>query len=220
MPTEPDRTGWVFPDPTEADEDVVAVGADLQPGTVLAAYRQGLFPMPVEESAAMAWWCPVRRAVLPVHGLRVTRSMRQSARKFTVTVDRAFGEVLAGCADPTRSGGWIDARIGAAYTRLHELGWVHSIEVWKEGRLAGGLYGVVVGGLFAGESMFHRERDASKVALMTLVRLLDDGLLGRLIDVQWSTPHLTTLGAVEVTREDYLAMLQVAVALPRPSVWR
>ncbi|MGI8578790.1 MAG: leucyl/phenylalanyl-tRNA--protein transferase [Nocardioidaceae bacterium] len=220
MAIEPAYTNWVFPDSAEADEDQVAIGADVEPGTVLAAYRQGLFPMPLDDAQPMAWWSPVQRAVLPVDGLRVTRSMRQSARRFSVTVDRAFDEVLTACADPSRPGGWIDARIAAAYTTLHELGWVHTVEVWRDARLAGGLYGVVIGGLFAGESMFHRERDASKVALMELVRLLGDGQPGRLIDVQWSTPHLASLGAVELPRERYLDLLRIAVSLPPPAVWR
>lgn len=222
MPADPPPTSWVFPDPTEADDDLVAVGADLEPATVLAAYRAGLFPMPLERvpAKAMAWWSPVQRGVLPLDGLRVTRSMRQSAKRFTVTVDEAFEQVLAGCADPSREGAWIDEPVTAAYRRLHDLGWVHSVEVWHGTELAGGLYGVAVGGLFAGESMFHRHRDASKVALMALVDLLSDGTDGRLLDVQWATPHLTSLGAVELERADYLAALRLALAVPLPSLWQ
>jgi leucyl/phenylalanyl-tRNA---protein transferase len=168
----------------------------------------------------MAWWSPVDRAVLPIGGLRVTRSMRKSARRFTTTVDESFAEVLDGCADSRRPGGWIDAGIRRAYRALHDLGWVHSVEVWREGLLVGGLYGVAIGGLFAGESMFHRERDASKVALMRLVDLLDDGQAGRLVDVQWATSHLTSLGVVEISRASYLRRLQVALGTPLPAAWR
>ena len=219
VPREPPMTGWVFPDPMEADDDIVAFGADLQPGTVLAAYRSGLFPMPMPETAGMSWWSPVRRGILPIDGLRVTRSMRQSARRFEVTVDTAFGEVVRRCASPDRPGGWIDDEIATAYTDLHGLGWAHSLEVWRDGQLAGGLYGIAIGGLFAGESMFHVERDASKVALMRLVDLLEDGQENRLIDVQWSTPHLTTLGVVEVPRCEYLSLLRDALGVPLPAAF-
>jgi leucyl/phenylalanyl-tRNA--protein transferase len=205
----------VFPDPTEVDDDAVALGADLEPGTVLTAYRQGLFPMPVE--AGLAWWSPVARGVLPLDRLRVTRSMRKSAGRFEVTIDKAFDAVVAGCADPDRPGAWIGPEVVAAYKRLHDLGWVHSVEVWRAGRVVGGLYGVAIGGLFAGESMFHVERDASKVALMGLVDVLCDGVPGRLLDVQWSTPHLASLGAVEIPRVQYLDWLRKALQLPLPA---
>ncbi len=218
-PVEPPPCPWVFPDPSEAEDDVVAVGADLEPGTVLAAYRSGLFPMPMSEVEAMSWWSPVRRGVLPLDGLRITRSMRQSAKHFTVTIDQAFEDVVRNCADEDRPGGWIDANLATCYATLHELGWAHSIEVWRDDQLVGGLYGVAIGGLFAGESMFHSERDASKVALMGLVELLDDGQAGRLLDVQWSTPHLMSLGVVEFWRADYLAMLRRALVLPLPKQW-
>lgn len=220
MPTEPPPTGWVFPDPTEAEDDLVAIGADLEPATVLNAYRAGLFPMPLEDTEAMAWWSPARRGVLPLDGLRVTRSMRQAAKRFRVTVDEAFVEVVAACADPSRSGAWIDDQVITAYRRLHDLGWVHSVEVWDGEELAGGLYGVAMAGMFAGESMFHRQRDASKVALMSLVDLLSDGVEGRLVDVQWVTGHLSSLGVVELARPDYLSALRRALALPLPAVWR
>jgi leucyl/phenylalanyl-tRNA--protein transferase len=128
--------------------------------------------------------------------------------------------VVAGCADPARPGSWIDEAIVAAYLRLHALGWAHSVETWREGELVGGLYGVAVGGLFAGESMFMRVRDASKVALMGLVDLLSDEYADqRLIDTQWQTPHLATLGVLEVAREEYLARLDEALQLPLPAVW-
>lgn len=220
VPVEPPPTSWTFPDVTDSADDLVAVGADLKPATVLAAYRRGLFPMPVAEIGEMAWWSPVRRAVIPVDGLAVSRSMRRSANRFSVTVNTDFAGVLDGCADPRRPGAWIDDQIRGAYTHLHELGWVHSIEVWQDGELAGGLYGVAIGGLFAGESMFHRVTDASKVALMATTGLLDDGRPARLFDVQWLTPHLQSLGAVEIGRAGYLDRLQQALSLPLPPCWR
>jgi leucyl/phenylalanyl-tRNA--protein transferase len=132
-------------------------------------------------------------------------------------VDTAFEQVVAGCADPARDSGWIDDRVAAAYTRLHRLGWAHSVEAWRDGELVGGLYGVAVGGLFAGESMFHRVRDASKVALVGLVDLLRDEHAGRrLLDVQWQTPHLASLGVVTIHRDAYLARLADALTVPLP----
>jgi leucyl/phenylalanyl-tRNA--protein transferase len=222
VPVEPPATPWAFPPADTGDGDLVAVGADLAPGTVLSAYRQGLFPMAVElpgrgRSAEMAWWSPNPRGVLPVPGLRVTRSMRQSAKQFEVRVDTAFAEVVAGCADPRRSGGWIDEQIVAAYTELHRLGWAHSVEAWRHGELAGGLYGIAIGGLFAGESMFTRARDASKVALMGLVEMLRDEYADqRLLDTQWQTEHLASLGVVEIQRATYLQRLATALELPLP----
>ena len=174
MPTEPPPTSWTFPPPSAwpEDDDLVAIGADLAPGTLLDAYRRGLFPMPFEGAGAPGWWSPLERGVLPLDGMQVSRSLRKSARRFEIRVDTAVAEVIDGCADPRRPGGWIDDEVAASYLRLHELGWVHSVEAWRDDSLVGGLYGVAVGGLFAGESMFHRERDASKVALLGLVDLL------------------------------------------------
>jgi leucyl/phenylalanyl-tRNA--protein transferase len=217
QPTISSMSKWIFPDPLEADEDIVAVGADLEPETLLSAYRQGIFPMPLSDYDDMSWWSPVMRGILPLDGLRVTRSMRQSARRFRVTVDQAYDDVVAGCADPARPGGWIDSRIKKAYRCLFDFGHVHSIEVWHAGELAGGLYGVSIGGLFAGESMFHRMRDASKVALMSLVDMMRDGQPDRLIDVQWSTEHLASLGVVEVPRPEYLLRLNRALAAQPPA---
>jgi leucyl/phenylalanyl-tRNA--protein transferase len=217
VPIEPPPSAWTFADPATYDgsEDLVAIGADLEPGTLLAAYRRGLFPMPSGTPGdPMYWFCPVRRGVLPLDGLRVSRSLRRAARDFEIRVDTAFEEVLDACADPGRDSGWIDADIRAAYLRLHRLGWAHSVEAWRDGRLVGGLYGVAIGGLFAGESMFHRERDASKVALIGLVDLLREGdPTDRLLDVQWATPHLVTLGVVEVPRIHYLQVLARALAV-------
>jgi len=212
----------VFPDPASADDDLVGMGADLEPGTVLSAYRRGLFPMPSEEAGVpMLWWSPRQRGVLPIRGLRVSRSLRQSTRRMEIRVDTAFAEVIAACADPVRDSGWIDGGIVAAYTRLHELGWVHSVEAWQGGELVGGLYGVAMDGLFAGESMFHRTRDASKVALVGLVEILRDEYADqRLLDVQWRTEHLASLGVVEVPRASYLRMLRDALDVPLPSAFR
>jgi leucyl/phenylalanyl-tRNA--protein transferase len=217
---EPPATKWVFPDPQQSRDDLVALGADLEPGTLLSAYRRGIFPMPMADSTTIAWYSPVARAVLPLEGMRVTRSMRRSARRYQVTIDQAYADVVEGCADPSRPGGWIDRNIKRAYRRLYDLGWAHSFEVWYDNQLAGGLYGVAIGGLFCGESMFHRRRDASKVALMALVDLLRDGQQDRLLDVQWSTPHLASLGVVEVGRSSYLLRLEKALAAPPPEIWR
>lgn len=217
MPIEPAPTVWGMTPPPDDADDLVALGADLEPGTVLAAYRCGLFPMPVDDT--LGWWSPRRRGVLELSELKVSRSLAKSCRRFEVRVDTAFDEVLAGCADPGRDGGWIDDDIVAAYRRLHALGWAHSVETWWEDRLVGGLYGLAIGGLFAGESMFSRERDASKVALTGLVALLDDGEQ-RLIDTQWLTPHLASLGVTEIDRADYLARLPRLLAQPLPARWR
>jgi leucyl/phenylalanyl-tRNA--protein transferase len=193
---------------------VVGLGADLEPSTLLAAYRSGMFPMPTRPGGPLAWWSPDPRGVLPLDGLRVTRSMRRSARRYQLRVDTAFEAVMRACADPARDHGWITDEFIAAYVRLHELGWAHSVEAWTpEGELAGGLYGVAVGGFFAGESMFHRRTDASKVALMGLVDLLTRGG-ATLLDVQWSTDHLASLGAEEVPRQEYLRLLAAAVDAP------
>ena len=192
----------------------MAVGGDLSPGTLLSAYRQGIFPMGLEDGQ-LAWWSPVERAIVPLDGLRISRSLRQSTRRYRISVDRDFDAVIAGCADPERSGSWISPEFVDAYTRLHELGWAHSIEVWDSSlELMGGLYGVSIGGLFAGESMFHRARDASKVALVHLLVLMNQG--GRLLDVQWVTPHLESLGAEVVGRDEYLRLLPDALAVPGP----
>jgi leucyl/phenylalanyl-tRNA--protein transferase len=205
----------------EDPDDLVAMGADLEPGTLLSAYRNGLFPMPDTATEQMLWWSPVARGVLPLDGLRVSRSLHQSTARMEIRVDTAFPDVIGACADPAREAGWIDREIVAAYTRLHELGWAHSVESWRDGRLVGGLYGVAIGGLFAGESMFHRARDASKVALVGLVDLLRDEYVDqRLLDVQWRTPHLASLGVVEVQRPAYLSMLERALHAPLPRAFR
>jgi leucyl/phenylalanyl-tRNA--protein transferase len=218
VPVDPPPSVWDFPPPSRfhPEDDLVATGADLEPGTVLTAYRHGLFPMPVGgPRAPMAWFSPVRRGVLRPAELRVSRSLRKSVRRFEIRVDTACAEVIDACADPARPSGWIDDQIRTAYLRLHELGWVHSVECWREGRLVGGLYGLAVGGLFAGESMFHRETDASKAALVALVGILDDGA-DRLVDTQWQTPHLASLGVREMAREEYLGVLPRLFQVPPP----
>ena len=198
------------------------MGADLEPGTLLAAYRGGLFPMPMHEDGPIAWWSPDPRGVVPLNRLQVSRSLHMSMKRFEIRVDTAFAEVIDACADRARPGGWISREMRDAYVRLHELGWVHSVEAWSldDGTLAGGLYGVAINGLFAGESMFHRATDASKVALVALVdRLRDDGGAGagRLLDVQWQTAHLATLGAKEISRAVYLDLLDLALEQPLPA---
>jgi len=205
----------------DPDEDLVAIGADLTPGTLLAAYRHALFPMPSGTPGDPPYWfCPVRRGILPLADLRVSRSLRRAVRDFEIRVDTAFDEVVEACGDPARSDGWIDADIRLAYGELHRLGWAHSVETWRDGELVGGLYGVAIGGLFAGESMFHRVTDASKVALVGLVeRLRDEHADRRLLDVQWSTPHLASLGVIEVDRREYAARLREALEVPEPAAF-
>ncbi len=214
VPIEPPPSPWEFPDPSAvsgelAGSEIIAVGADLEPGTLLAAYRGGLFPMRVE--GALAWWSPDPRGVIPLDAMRVNRSLRRAIPSFDVTVDAAFTAVMRGCADPRRPHGWIDESFIRAYSRLHELGWAHSVEVWQHDTLAGGLYGVRIQRFFAGESMFRRVSNASKIALWTAVELLRrDGVT--LFDVQWTTPHLRSLGAVDLARHVYLRKLREAVS--------
>ena len=233
-PVDPGSSRWQFDlSGATPGEDFLGLGADLEPATVLAAYRAGAFPMPVTGlrrprlTSSIGWWSPDPRAVIPLDGLRVSRSLRASVKRFEIRVDTAFADVIAACADPRRDGGWIRRDVKASYARLHEMGWAHSIEAWTVGpdaHLAGGLYGVAVGGLFAGESMFHgprrEDRDASKVALVALVDMLvaAGDADRRLLDVQWATEHLVSLGAVEITREAYLERLAAALRLPDPFV--
>ena len=204
-------------------EDLIGVGADLEPGTLLAGYRSAVFPMGLGRHGRgpLGWWSPDPRGVLPIEGLVVSRSLSRSCRRFEIRLDTAFDDVVAACADPRRPGRWITPRIAEAYRRLHGLGWAHSVECWREGRLVGGLYGVALGGLFAGESMFHRETDASKVALVALVRMLqEDRDDRRLLDVQWRTEHLASLGVVEISRQEYRRRLARALTAPRPRAFR
>jgi leucyl/phenylalanyl-tRNA--protein transferase len=200
-----------FPDPALADaEGLVAHGGDLEPSTLVAAYRQGIFPWPYDE-ASLLWWSPDPRALLPLDGLHVSRRLARTLRsgRFRVTVNAAFTAVIDGCA--ARDETWITPALRAAYVRLHALGWAHSMEVWSAGGgLAGGLYGVAVGGLFAAESMFHRERDASKAAVVALVQHARRvGIT--LLDVQIPSPHLASMGARAIPRREYLALLAMAL---------
>ncbi len=193
------------------------MGADLEPRTLVAAYSRGLFPMDIGRDGPVGWWSPDPRGVLPLDGLRVSRSLRNSMRRYRVTIDTDFDAVIAGCAEAPRPHGWISPAFRAAYAAMHGRGLAHSVEVWRDADLVGGLYGVEIGGLFAGESMFHRERDASKVALVALVEALggdEAAEQGRLLDVQWATPHLESLGVIGIPRGEYLARLAVARELP------
>jgi len=207
-------TRWIFPPASEwPQSDIIAVGGDLDAATIVGAYRRGIFPMVVEApDPILAWWSPNPRGILPLDGLRVSSSLRRSAKRFEVRVDTCFRDVMIGCADPSREEGWITGEFIDAYTRLHDLGWAHSIEVFdRSGALAGGLYGLRIEKLFAGESMFHRQRDASKVALMALVGLMRESAM-TLLDVQWTSAHLESLGAVQVSRAEYLERLDQALS--------
>ncbi len=176
--------------------------------TLLGAYGAGYFPMAVD--GRIRWLSPERRGVIPIDRFRISRRLARSLRqeRFRCTVNAAFRDVITACASGRDAGGtWIDDEIRESYCRLHEAGHAHSVEVWADDRLVGGLYGVSLRGAFFGESMFHRVRDASKVALSCLVaRLRDRGY--RLLDVQWVTPHLERFGAVEIPRARYLALLE------------
>ena len=223
MPIEPASSRWQLDlDQASPADDLVGVGADLEPGTLLMAYRAGLFPMGVGDNGSppTGWWSPDPRGVLLPGHVKISRSLRKSLRRFEIRVDTAFGEVMAACADPAREGRWITPGIIAAYTRLHDLGWAHSVETWRDGELVGGLYGLALGGLFAGESMFHRASDASKCALVGLSDLVfADGDPRRIIDVQWATPHLASLGITEIQRSDYVSRLERALPLPVPAAF-
>ncbi len=169
----------------------------------------------------LGWFSPDPRGVLLPGKLKVSRSLRRSLKNYDVTFDQAFAQVIKACADPKRPHGWINRRITNAYTRLFEAGFAHSVEAWQHGVLVGGLYGVNINGLFAGESMFHHSTDASKVALVQLAAQLGSypsaGPGSCLIDVQWATPHLTSLGVEAVPRDDYAQLLKAALELPPPA---
>lgn len=201
----------MFPDPRAADADgLLASGGDLEPATLVDAYRQGIFPWPLVEQV-MLWWSPDPRAVFVPDGVRVSRRLARTLRqgRVRVTLDAAFDDVVAGCA--ARPETWITPAMRAAYGRLHALGWAHSVEVWDAGDvLAGGLYGVVVGACFSAESMFSRARDASKIALVALAQHARRvGIT--LIDAQVPSAHLASLGAVEMPRAAFLEALARAV---------
>jgi leucyl/phenylalanyl-tRNA--protein transferase len=198
----------------QADErGLVAMGLDLQPKTLLEAYRSGVFPW-FDEDLPICWWSPDPRAIIELDGLHVSHRLARTIRsgQFTTTIDQDFAGVMAGCADRPVEGTWITPEMFAAYGRLHDLGHAHSVEIWHEGQLAGGLYGVAIGGFFAGESMFHRVTDASKVALATLVARLRERRFA-LFDIQFVTPHTIRMGAIEIPRKEYLKRLKRAIAL-------
>ncbi|MBI4718631.1 MAG: leucyl/phenylalanyl-tRNA--protein transferase [Planctomycetes bacterium] len=187
---------------------------DLAPAGLLAAYSMGVFPM-ADETGALHWLAPDPRAILELDALQVSRSLRSVMRRgvFELTINRAFAEVIRRCAD-RGEGTWISPEIRAAYCRLHQMGYAHSVEAWRDGALAGGLYGVAIGGAFFGESMFHAVSNASKAALVSLVeRLRRQGFV--LLDVQFMTEHLHRLGAVEIPRREYERRLRRAIRLPR-----
>ena len=201
-----------FHDPQFADpEGLVGIGGDLRPGRLLRAYGRGIFPF-FDETTPILWWSPDPRAVFELDGLHVSRRLARTIRsaKFRVTVDQDFSGVIRGCADRPRESVWITPAMIDAYTELHRLGSAHSVEVWHRGELAGGLYGVAIQGLFAGESMFTRVRDASKVALAFVMRRLNERGY-RLFDVQYLNDHTRSLGAVEIPRAEYLRRLRAAL---------
>jgi leucyl/phenylalanyl-tRNA---protein transferase len=201
-------SSYFLPEPDESG--LVAVGGDLRPERLLAAYRQGVFPW-YDENLPILWWSPDPRAIFELEGMHVPRRLQRTLRsgRFRVTVDKAFGRVIRGCADRSE-GTWITADMLAAYERLHRLGFAHSVEVWQGEELGGGLYGVAIGGFFAGESMFVRIRDASKIALVHVgQRLRERGF--RLFDTQFRTEHTTRFGAIEIPRKEYLDRLREAL---------
>jgi leucyl/phenylalanyl-tRNA--protein transferase len=202
---------------------LLAAGGDLTPARLLEAYRRGIFPWSADDEP-MLWWSPDPRMVLFVDELRVSRSLRRRIRsaEFRVTADAAFHDVVSGCADPRRDadGTWITGDIAAAYTELHRRGHAHSIETWKGDELVGGLYGVSIGRMFYGESMFARASDASKIALAFLVRQVARWGF-EMIDCQMSTAHLASLGAREIPRRAFLARLRTLTAAEPVAVpWR
>jgi leucyl/phenylalanyl-tRNA--protein transferase len=190
---------------------LVAVGGDLHPDRLLLAYSKGIFPW-YDEAMPICWWSPDPRAIFDLDSFRPTRRLLRTyhSGRFTLTVNRDFAGVIRGCADRPGEGTWITAEMLEAYERLHRLGHAHSVEAWRDGALAGGIYGVALGRLFAGESMFYRRTDASKVALVYLVnRLRDCGFT--LFDTQFLTDHTARLGAVEIPRREYLRRLRAAL---------
>jgi leucyl/phenylalanyl-tRNA--protein transferase len=206
-----------FPDPGRSLREpngLLAVGGDLRPARLLAAYGRGIFPW-FEEGQPVLWWCPDPRAVLFPDQIHVSRSLRRTLRRGALRLswDRAFSRVVHACAAPRSRGAgtWITPDMLAAYTRLHRLGHAHSLECWQGEDLVGGLYGVAIGAVFFGESMFSRVTDASKVALVALAAAGFE-----LIDCQVPNPHLTRMGAVEIPRREFLALIERGCALPSP----
>jgi leucyl/phenylalanyl-tRNA--protein transferase len=185
----------------------------IDPEVLLQGYRLGVFPMAMEDGE-IEWFSPDPRAILPLQDFHVPHTLERIVRKniFEIRVDVSFVEVMHECAQRPET--WINDEIIESYTRLHELGHAHSVEAWQNGKLAGGLYGVSIGGAFFGESMFHQVRDASKIALVALMERLRERRF-TLLDTQWLTPHLQKFGAIEIPRQQYLHLLSTAVNLPR-----
>lgn len=201
---------WLPPHLADAD-GLLGVGGDLSPSTLLLAYSEGVFPW-FGPNDPVVWWSPDPRAVFELDRLHVSRRLARTVRqgRSTITINQCFETVMRACGENRPNGTWVTESMIEGYTRLHGLGHAHSLEVWQDGELAGGLYGVTIGGLFAAESMFHRKRDASKVALVHLVeRLKARGF--SLLDTQMLTPLTRTLGAVEISRIAYLNRLRMAV---------
>ena len=203
---------WIDPRLGEP-EGLIGVGGDLSPALLLRAYSEGVFPW-FSEGDPVLWWSPDPRAIIELDGLHVSRRLARTIRsgKFRVTIDRQFEAVMRACGEARPDGTWVTDEMIAAYSRLNREGHAHSLEVWHGDALAGGIYGVAIGGLFAGESMFHTVTDASKVALAALVEhLKKQGYV--LFDVQMKTEHTERMGAVEIARDAYLARLEDAVAM-------
>lgn len=211
MPTPLDASVWDFPSPEQMPkDDLVTLGADLKPETLIDSYKHGIFPMhiQIENKREIGWWSPQQRGILPLNKINVSSSLKKSMKKYIVTFDQDFDAVIEGCGDDKRPKGWINKDIKTAYKKLFDLGYVHSVEVWnKKDELVGGLYGVEVNGLFAGESMFHQQTDASKTAMVYLVNQLKEAGGERIFDVQWQTPHLKSMGVVKISRAKYISLL-------------
>ena len=211
MPTPLDASVWDFPTPEQMPkDDLVTLGADLKPETLIDSYKHGIFPMhlQIENKREIGWWSPQQRGILPLDKINISSSLKKSMKKYFVTFDQDFDAVIEGCGDDKRPKGWIDKDIKIAYKKLFDLGYVHSVEVWnKKDELVGGLYGVEVNGLFAGESMFHKETDASKTAMVYLVNQLKEAGGERIFDVQWQTPHLKSMGVIKISRAKYISLL-------------
>lgn len=191
-------------------ESIFTAEGYIRPALLLAAYRGGLFPMSLDDRGEIGWFSPDPRGILPLDEFHIPRSLERVVRsgKFEIRIDTAFGDVIRGCA--CRHTTWISDRIRLSYEKLHALGYAHSVEAWRDGNLVGGLYGIALGGAFFGESMFSRETDASKVALVALVRRLREREF-KLLDTQWTTEHLARFGCREIARDDYLSLLDEAL---------
>ena len=211
MPTPLDASVWDFPTPEQMPkDDLVTLGADLKPETLIDSYKHGIFPMhlQIENKREIGWWSHQQRGILPLDKINISSSLKKSMKKYFVTFDQDFDAVIEGCGDDKRPKGWINKDIKIAYKKLFDLGYVHSVEVWnKKDELVGGLYGVEVNGLFAGESMFHKETDASKTAMVYLVNQLKEAGGERIFDVQWQTPHLKSMGVIKISRAKYISLL-------------